>query len=64
MFGGIFWVALFAFLGYFVGNIPWVQANLKFLVVAIILVSLMPPFIEIYRNKRKAKKAKSVNASD
>ena len=55
--GGILWVMLFTFLGYFVGNLSWVQNNLKFLIVAIIFVSLLPPFVEYFRTKWKAKKA-------
>ena len=54
--GGIVWVALFIFLGYFVGNIPWVQNNLKLLIVVIIVVSLLPGVIEYFRNKIKNKK--------
>ncbi len=54
--GGIIWVTLFVFLGYFVGNIPWVQSNLKLLIVAIIFVSLLPPFIEYFRVKWQSKK--------
>ena len=55
--GGVIWVTLFTFLGYFVGNMSWVQNNLKFLIVAIIFVSVLPPFVEYFRTKWKAKKA-------
>ncbi|MDR1591687.1 MAG: DedA family protein [Prevotellaceae bacterium] len=51
--GGILWVTLFCFLGYFVGNLTWVQENLKFLIVAIIFVSLLPAVIEYLRVKLK-----------
>lgn len=61
--GGILWVCIFAFLGFFVGNIPWVQSNLKLLVVIIIIVSLLPPVFEVYRNKRKNRKENRLNAS-
>lgn len=59
--GAIIWVLLFVFLGYFVGNITWVQQNLKLLIVAIIFVSLLPPFIEYYRNKFKNSKQKGIS---
>ena len=49
--GGIAWVAIFSFLGYFVGNIPWVQGNLKFLIVFIIFASLLPAVFEYFRTK-------------
>lgn len=51
--GGIIWVTLFTFLGYFVGNLSWVQKNLKFLIVFIIFVSILPAFFEYFRNKLK-----------
>lgn len=51
IFGGIFWVSLFCFLGYFVGNLPWVQNNLKLLIVVIIVVSIIPGVVEYFRNK-------------
>lgn len=57
VFGGIFWVALFSLLGYFVGNLSWVQSNLKFLIVLIIFVSVLPAVIEYFRNKFKKKLA-------
>lgn len=53
--GGILWVSIFTFLGYFVGNISWVQNNLKFLMVAIVVVSLLPAVIEVIRNKYSKK---------
>lgn len=51
--GGVVWVALFTLLGYFVGNIPWVQGNLKLLIVIIIVVSILPGVFEVIRNKMK-----------
>jgi membrane-associated protein len=50
--GGIVWVSLFLLSGFFVGNIPWIQSNLKLLVVVIIFVSILPPVFEYWRNKR------------
>ncbi|MDR2165171.1 MAG: DedA family protein [Zoogloeaceae bacterium] len=43
--GGFFWVALLTLLGYWFGNHPWVQQNLSFLIVGIIMVSLVPVLI-------------------
>lgn len=54
--GGIAWVVIFSYLGYFVGNIPFVQNNLKFIMVAIIIISVIPGVVEVIRNKQKEKK--------
>lgn len=51
--GGITWVALFVFGGYFFGNIPFVKDNLTFVVGIIILISLMPPIIAWLKNRNK-----------
>lgn len=55
--GGILWVALFVYLGYFFGTMPFVQENLKLLLVAIILISVLPAIVEVVREKIKNKKA-------
>lgn len=51
--GGITWVALFTFAGYFFGNIPFVKQNFEFVIVAIILISLVPIFIEWVKARRE-----------
>ena len=53
VFGGISWIAIFLFLGYFVGGFPFVQNNLKLIVVLIVIASILPAVFEIIRNKRK-----------
>ena len=54
--GGVVWVALFSYAGYLFGGLEVVQRNLKLLIVLIIFISLVPMAVEIWRNKRKAKK--------
>ena len=51
--GGIVWIGLFTFGGYFFGNIPFVQRNFSLVVVAIILLSILPPIIEALRHRFK-----------
>ena len=55
--GGISWVTLFTLLGYFFGNIPFVKKNFEFVIVAIILFSVVPMFIEWWKARREAKSA-------
>jgi membrane-associated protein len=55
VFGGIAWVALFTFAGYFFGNIPFVRENFELVIVAIILVSVLPMAVEWARSRRKPK---------
>jgi len=56
--GGITWVTTFSLLGYFFGNIPFVRANFEFVIVAIILISVVPMFIEWWKARREAKAEK------
>lgn len=52
--GAIAWVTLFSYAGYFFGNLPMVQSNLHYLIMAIIFVSILPGVIEILRHRRAA----------
>ncbi|MCL2895216.1 DedA family protein [Brenneria tiliae] len=52
--GALLWVLLFTYAGYLFGDLPVVQENLKLLIVAIILVSILPGVIEIVRHRRAA----------
>jgi membrane-associated protein len=47
--GGISWVTLFLFGGYFFGGLQFVQDNFSFVVIAIILISVMPAFVEFVK---------------
>lgn len=52
--GGVAWVLLFTLAGYFFGDLPWVKTNFHYVIVAIIVLSVIPPVIEIWRNRRGA----------
>jgi membrane-associated protein len=54
--GGVAWVALFCFGGFFFGNIPFVKKNFTLVILAIIIISLIPAVVEFYRHKRKSQK--------
>ncbi len=51
--GGILWVGSFLFLGFFFGGLPVVKENFTLVIFAIILLSVIPPVIEVFRGSRK-----------
>ena len=51
--GGALWVASFMYAGYLFGNQPFIQENLKLVIVAIIVISLVPGVVEYVRERRK-----------
>lgn len=51
--GGAFWVLGVSALGYFFGNISIVKENFSLVVIAIILISIMPAVIEVFKSKLK-----------
>jgi membrane-associated protein len=53
--GGVSWVATFVILGYFFGNIPFVQKNFELVIVAIILISLVPAVVEGIKARKEMK---------
>ena len=61
VFGGIVWVLLFTFLGYFFGNIPFVKKNFELVILAILFISVVPVIWEALKARRemKAEKAKA-----
>ena len=50
--GGIAWVACFIYAGYWFGNLELVKSNLKLIMLAIIVLSLLPVAIELWRQLR------------
>jgi membrane-associated protein len=56
--GGITWVATFTLLGYFFGNIGFVQDNFELVIIVIVLISFIPAVSEALKAKREIKKEK------
>jgi len=50
--GGLLWVFIFTFGGYFFGNLPFVKENFHYVVVGIILVSVLPIIFEWLKAKK------------
>lgn len=53
--GGIAWVAIFTFLGYFFGNIEFVKKNFELVIFAIIFISFIPPVLEVIKARKESK---------
>jgi membrane-associated protein len=54
--GGIAWVSLFTWGGYFFGTLPFVQNNFSFVVLAIIFISVLPAVIEVIKERTRSMK--------
>ncbi len=52
--GGIAWVSLFTFGGYFFGTLPFVQNNFSLVVLAIIFISILPAIVEVIKERGRA----------
>lgn len=53
--GAIFWVVSFLFIGYFFGGLPVIKDNFTYVIFGIIILSILPPVIELMRGKKQAK---------
>jgi membrane-associated protein len=51
--GGVAWVLICVFAGYFFGEIPWVKKHFELVVVAIILISVLPMVVEFVLEWRR-----------
>ena len=60
--GGVAWVAICVFAGYFFGNIPVVKSNFSLVILAIVLLSTVPIALEWWKSRRE-KRLKSGSAA-
>jgi membrane-associated protein len=54
--GGIGWVFLMTMLGYELGGVPFVRHNFDKVILTIIMVSLLPTFLEVVRMRREQRR--------
>ena len=50
--GGVAWVFVCVFAGYFFGNLPIVKNNFSLVILAIVVISIMPAVVEYIRHRR------------
>ena len=55
--GGVLWVAVCVFAGYFFGNLPFVKKNFTLVILAIIFVSVLPAVVEILRHRNASRRS-------
>ena len=51
--GGVLWVTLFTWSGYFFGNLPFVKENFHYVVLVIIVLSIIPIIYEWLNHTRE-----------
>jgi membrane-associated protein len=51
--GGLVWINIFGWMGYYFGNMPYVKKNFSLVIIAIVVISVLPPFIEYIKRKSK-----------
>lgn len=53
--GGIAWVLVCVFAGYFFGNIPIVKQNFELVILGIVLISVLPIVLEVWKARKQAR---------
>ena len=60
--GGIAWVFICVFAGYFFGNLPFVRNNFSLVIIAIVIISVLPAVVEYLRHRRERGRAAATEA--
>jgi membrane-associated protein len=55
--GGVAWISILVYAGYWFGNIPWVRENLAWLVLAFVVLSLTPATLTFLKERRRRRAA-------
>jgi membrane-associated protein len=51
--GGTLWACSFTTLGYYLGEIEWVKNNIEIVAVLIVLISVTPIAVEVYKHRKQ-----------
>lgn len=62
--GAIVWVVSFTLIGFFFSKIPWVEKNFHYAILLIIVVTLVPMIVEVWRHRKAAKREPAKSAED
>ena len=54
--GGALWGIGITTLGFYLGEISWIENNIEIALIAIVLVSVLPMAVEIMRHRRAARR--------
>lgn len=61
VFGGIIWVSVFMWAGYFFGRIPVVERNLTLVLLAVVVLTTIPIAWEYWRTSRQERAARKID---
>lgn len=61
--GAVLWAAGLTIAGYFLGSIPFIKDNLEIMIIVVVLVSVIPIGIELYRHRRQQKREADESAA-
>lgn len=53
--GALLWGVGVTMLGYFLGQLEFIRQNIEFVLIAIVVISFIPIFIELWRHRRQGK---------
>src|SRR3954452_22351768 len=62
--GVVLWAGGVTMLGYLLGNITFIKENIEALLVLVVFISVLPVLVEVWRARRKEKKAGPVSTVD
>ncbi|MBI5804979.1 DedA family protein [candidate division TA06 bacterium] len=56
--GGILWINIFGWMGYYFGNLPYIKKNFSLVILAIVVISVMPAVIEYFKRRQRTNNSK------